>query len=77
MTNNISSLRKKLAQNGSTELSIQEDMPGVDEIWQQIQNLRTEMNHAKKLAAEKAAQPYLKKIKELEEQYSMILKLSS
>lgn len=77
MTDNISAVRKKLAKNGSTELSIQEDMPGVDEIWQQIQNLRTEMNRAKKRAAEQAAEPYLKKIKDLEDQYSMILKLSS
>lgn len=76
MKNDIASIRQHLASSGSTELSIQDGMPGVDEIWKQIQDTRVEMNRAKKEAAEKAAKPFLEKISELEEQYSMILKLS-
>jgi hypothetical protein len=77
MNKSIASVRQTLANNGSTELSVQKGMPGMDQIWQNIQDLRSEMNKAKKQAAEDAAKPFLEKIAELEEQYSMILKLSS
>ncbi len=72
----IKQARKTLAKAGNTEISLREDLPGVDELWREIQNLRLEMNEEKRMAAEKAAEPFLEKIKDLEDQIALVMKLN-
>lgn len=69
--------RKELAEAGTTEVSMREEIPGIDELWREIQDLRQQMNEEKKKAAKKAAEPFLEKIKDLENQIAFVAKLSS
>lgn len=73
----IKQSRKEMAEAGTTEVSIREKIPGIDELWREIQDLRQQMNEAKKKAANEAAEPFLEKIKDLENQIAFIAKLSS
>lgn len=76
MNDFLNKTRDELASSGTSEVGIVSDTPGAENIWKEIQAIKKEMNDAKKIAAEKAAKPYLKKLKELEEQYIFVLKLS-
>lgn len=67
--------RRDLATRGSTEAGILSDLPAAEDIWSEIQQVRNEMNKAKRAAAEKAAEPYKEKLAELETQYTLVLKL--
>ncbi len=69
--------REHLSENNQSEVALMEELPGAEEMWQQIQDLKLEMNAAKKKAAEEAAKPYLEKLEELEGQYALVLKLSA
>lgn len=66
-----------MAKAGTTEVSMREKIPGVDELWREIQELRQQMNEEKKKAADKVAEPFLEKIKDLEDQIAFVVKLSS
>lgn len=68
-------VRSKLSNIGTDELSIRENQPALSQLWQQMQELREEMNHAKKLASLKASEPYLETINDLEKKYAFLLKL--
>ncbi len=68
----LEEVRTKLMTN---ELSIIDDQPALLEIWQKMQQLREEMNEAKKIAAAKAAEPYLETMVALEKNYAFLLKL--
>ena len=48
----IEQARKELTDAGNTEVAVRQDLPGVDEIWREIQTLKQEMNVAKRAAAE-------------------------
>lgn len=69
--------RKHLSKVGQSEIALMEELPGAEDLWKEIQNLKLEMNAAKKKAAEEAAKPYLEKLIELEGQYALVLKLSA
>ena len=69
--------REHLSEVGQSEVALMEDLPGTEELWKEIQDVKQQMNDAKKKASEKAAIPYLEKLKELEDQYALALKLSS
>lgn len=76
MTNkSINIARKDILKSGNTEINVREQLPDAQELWNQIVELRLQMNEAKRKAADVAAAPYLEKIKELEDEYSLILKL--
>jgi len=68
-------VRSKLGQIGTDELSIRENQPALSSLWSQMQDLREEMNLAKKSAALKASEPYLQTMNELEKKYAFMLKL--
>lgn len=69
--------RDYLAGTTETEVGILEELPGAEELWKEIQQVKQEMYDAKRKAAEEAAEPYLKKLEKLEEQYALIIKLTS
>ena len=69
--------REHLSGAGQSEVALMEDLPGAEDLWKDIQDLKQEMNAAKRKAADEAAAPYLVKLKELEDQYAFVLKLSS
>lgn len=73
----IKNAREHLTGLGQSEIALMEDLPGAEDMWKSIQELKLEMNAAKRKAAEKAAAPYLIKLKELEDQYALVLKLST
>lgn len=72
----LEKVRKELKDSGRDVLSVLDTNPALEEIMDQIQALRMEMNSAKKKAAEEAAKPFLEQINDLESEYSLILKLS-
>ena len=47
----------------------------LQELWQEIQELKKERNKAKKLASIAASEPYDNAIEELERQYALFVKL--
>lgn len=71
----INIARKDILKSGHTEIDIREELADAQELWDQISQLRIQMNEAKRKAADEAAKPFLEKIKELEDEYSLILKL--
>lgn len=73
----LKSVRKRLSELGNSEFSAREDQPALVEMWEKMQDLREEMNEAKKAAAAEAAKPYLEAIQEIEKRYAMLLKLSA
>ena len=77
MNKTLNKVRDDISKAGKSELEVLQDLPCAEDIWKQIQELRMQMNEAKRKAAEEAAKPYLKEITELEEQYALVLKLSS
>lgn len=74
----LADVRKQLMKSTeSTEQEILSEGSAISAMWEQIQDLRLEMNAAKRLAAEEAAQPYLEAIEKIEKRYAMYLKLQS
>lgn len=61
----------------STEQEILSEGSAIKAMWDQIQEIKLEMNAAKKAAAEEAAKPYLEAIEKIEKRYAMYLKLQS
>lgn len=72
----IKIVRKNISSLGNSEVQLRSNNEGLQELWQQKQQLLAEMNSAKKKAAEEAAKPYLEAIAELDEMYATILALS-
>ncbi len=68
----LEDVRNRLSVN---EISIVADQPALQEIWQKMQELREEMNVAKRIAAAKAAEPYLETMAVLEKNYAFLLRL--
>jgi hypothetical protein len=73
--NNLNKTRREIAIHGTSELDVRENLPDAQDLWRQIQNLKKEMNIAKRKAAEEAAKPFMEQIHELEEEYAFVLKL--
>ena len=70
-------IRKKLAKLNKVEIISKEDQPALQEMWEKMQDLREEMNTAKKAASIEAAKPYLELISEIEKRYAVLLRLST
>jgi ribulose kinase len=70
-------VRKALLKIGASETGDVLGNEMLQGLWGQIQDLRAEMNEAKKAAAAEAAKPYLEAIEQIEKRYAMFLKLSS
>lgn len=73
----IDQARRELVSSGGSEVDIRQNLPSVSDLWKEIQVLKAEINEAKKKAAEEAAEPFLERITELEDQYALALKLLS
>lgn len=73
----IDQARRELISSGGSEVDIRQNLPGISELWDEIQELKNEMNKAKKKASEEAGAPFLEKIAELEDQYALAIRLSS
>jgi DNA primase len=63
--------------HGNSEFAAVAENESLQEMLVQIQELKDEMNEAKKAAMIEAAKPYLEAIKNLEENYALYLKLAS
>lgn len=73
----LKEVRARISAMGNSEFAAVADQPMLKGMWEQLQDLRAEMNEAKKLAAAEAAKPYQEAIEQLEKRYAMLLKLSS
>lgn len=73
----IDQARRDLVSSGGSEVDVRQNLPSMTELWDEIQILRAEMNKAKKKASKEAAEPFLERITELEDQYALALKLLS
>ena len=73
----LTDVRKKITALGSTEVDARDNHPVLEDLWNQLQDLKEEMNDAKKAAAAEAAKPYLETIEQIEKRYALFLKLSS
>lgn len=73
----IDQARRDLVSSGGSEVDVRQNLPSMTELWDEIQILRAEMNKAKKKASQEAAEPFLERITELEDQYALALKLLS
>ena len=73
----IEKVRKELKDSGKDEFAAVQNQPMLEDIQEQIQNLRIEMNTAKRKAADEAAKPFLEQILRLESEYALFLKLSA
>ena len=76
MSDLIKTVRKNISSLGNSEVQLRSNNEGLQELWQQKQQLLAEMNAAKKKAAEEAAKPYLEAIAEIDEMYATILALT-
>lgn len=78
MSNSVlKEIRDTISSFGGSELEAKKNMPALEDMWGKMQDLRREMNEAKKKAAEEAAKPYLEAMAEVEKRYAFIIKMSS
>ena len=75
MSDIVISVRISIANLGGSELEAIETNPSIQDLFRQKQALIEEMNQAKKVAAELAAEPYLDKIAEIDRMYGMMLSM--
>ncbi len=71
----LANVRKSLNKGGVSEIQLHHKHEDLRELWEERQGLLSEMNVAKRKAAEQAAQPYLEKLQEIEQNYATILSL--
>jgi len=75
MTQILDKVKTALAAAGNSELSTQQKVESLKDIFDQKQELIAEMNKAKRQAMEDAQKPYLEAIKKIDEEYALILTL--
>jgi acyl-[acyl carrier protein]--UDP-N-acetylglucosamine O-acyltransferase len=73
----LDQVRLTLKKSGMSEAQLSTDHPAVKELFSRLQDLREEMNEAKKKAAADAAVPYLEAMTKIERQYAMLIRLSA
>lgn len=71
----LAKVRRSLMEMGASEMREAASDETLQANFDRLQELRREMNEAKKEAAAKAAEPYLEVIEQVEKQYAMYLKL--
>lgn len=77
MSDLIKNARLHASNLGKSELKAVATNENLQELFKQKQALTAEMNQAKRIAAEEAATPYLAAIHEVDQTYSMLLKIIS
>jgi hypothetical protein len=75
MSDLVARIRKNIAKMGGSEAKAIATNSGLKSLWADKQALLSEMNRAKKEAAEAAARPYLELIAEIDEQYAVLLQM--
>jgi hypothetical protein len=75
MSDLIKQTRLMVSNLGGSELKAVSSNATLQKLFDQKQRLVSEMNQAKRKAADEAAVPYLKAIEEVDQTYSMILAL--
>lgn len=73
----LAKVRKDLMKAGMSEAEILADAGGIQEMFSQLQDLKREMNVAKKAAADEAAKPFLESMEKIERRYALYMKLSA
>ena len=68
-------VQSQLADRAISDNDLRTRFPNLQDMWNKIQELKREMNQAKKEAADLAAKPYLEAIETMEKQYATISKL--
>jgi hypothetical protein len=76
MKSALAKVRKQLMISGNSEHELLAN-GSLKDLFDQIQELKREMNIAKREAADAAAVPYLEAISSLERNYAIVAKLSS
>jgi hypothetical protein len=77
MSDILTEIRNTISSFGGSELEAKANMPALAQMWDKMQDLKREMNEAKKKAAEEAAKPYLEAMEEVQRRYAFIMKMSS
>lgn len=77
MSDALKKVRSSIAEMGNTEEGILSEQPEARSLFNQIQDLKLKMGQAQIKAFEKASEPFLEQINDLEEEYAVFLKLSS
>lgn len=77
MSDLIKNARLYASNLGRSELKAVATNETLQELFKQKQALTAEMNQAKRIAADEAAKPYLEAIYEVDQTYSMLLKIIS
>ena len=70
-------VRAKISTMGASEYDTVDRFTSMQEMFNKLQDLREEMNQAKKDAAAKAAAPYVELMQQIESRYAFILKLKA
>ena len=70
-------IRRQLLALGASETGGLVDNDALKALWERQQEIRAEMNEAKKLAAAETSKPYLELLGQIEKRYAMFMKLSS
>lgn len=73
----IKGVRISVSNAGNSELLGLKYNDSLKEFFRERQRILVEMNLAKKIAIEKAAEPFLKSLEEIDKQYAMILSMIS
>jgi len=73
----LAKVRSDLMKSGLSEAEVLANSGGIQGMFQELQDLKREMNEAKKKAADEAAKPYLEALEALEKRYSIFVKLSA
>lgn len=75
MSDLVNRIRSAIITGGGSELKAVANDGGLKSLLAEKQRLLSEMNKAKKDAIDAAAEPFLIEIKEIDEQYAMLLQL--
>lgn len=73
----LAKLRKQIMTAGVSEAELLANGESAAVLWSELQELKKEMNQAKKAAADAAAVPYLELIEQVEKRYAMLVRLSA
>lgn len=68
-------IRANIAKAKGSELLALANSPGLHDLWVRRQTILTEMNQAKRDAANKAAEPFLEQLIEVDQEYAMLLQM--
>lgn len=76
MHDTLTQVRKKIAEEGGSELVALKDHPAALAIWEELQILKAEKYKAVKDAISKTSKPFDEKISDIEKQYALLLRLA-